>query len=36
MADAEVTAVRWAPDGRFVAVGEAGGAVTIYELLQNL
>jgi WD40 repeat protein len=28
----EITAVRWSPDGKCVAVGEAKGRVTIYEL----
>ena len=28
----EITAVRWSPDGRRVAVGEAKGRLTIYEL----
>jgi WD40 repeat protein len=28
----EITAVRWSPDGKRVAVGEAKGRVTIYEL----
>ncbi len=28
----EVTAVRWSPDGKRVAVGEAKGRLTIYEL----
>jgi WD40 repeat protein len=30
---AEITAVRWSPDGKRVAVGEAKGRVTIYELI---
>jgi WD40 repeat protein len=34
LADAEVSAIRWAPDNRHVAVGERQGAVTIYELVQ--
>jgi dipeptidyl aminopeptidase/acylaminoacyl peptidase len=33
LAAAEVTAVRWSPDGRRVAVGEAGGGIGIYAIL---
>ncbi len=29
-----VTAVRWSPDSRFIAVGERTGRLTIYELIQ--
>lgn len=34
LADAEVSAIRWAPDNRHVAVGEREGMLTIYELVQ--
>lgn len=34
LADAEVSAIRWAPDNRHVAVGESKGMLTIYELVQ--
>lgn len=34
LADAEISAIRWAPDNRHVAVGERQGTVTIYELVQ--
>jgi WD40 repeat protein len=33
LADAEVTAVKWSPDSRFVAVGEKKGKLTVYELI---
>jgi WD40 repeat protein len=35
MTDAEVSAIRWSPDGRFVAVGERQGKLGIYELLTS-
>jgi len=31
----EVSTLRWSPDGRFLAVGERGGALSIYELATN-
>jgi len=31
----EITAVRWSPDGKRLAVGEAKGRVTIYELVNR-
>jgi WD40 repeat protein len=31
----EVSALRWSPDGRWLAVGERGGRLTICELLTN-
>lgn len=34
LADAEVSAIRWAPDNRHVAVGEREGMLTVYELVQ--
>jgi WD40 repeat protein len=36
MTASEVSALRWSPDGRFLAVGERGGGITIYELATNL
>ena len=33
MLDSEATAVRWSPDGRFVAAGEKQGRLTLYELV---
>ena len=33
MTDSEITAVRWSPDGRRVAVGEKQGRVTVFELV---
>jgi WD40 repeat protein len=33
MLDSELTAVRWSPDGRFVAAGEKQGRITLYELV---
>jgi WD40 repeat protein len=33
LADSEVTAIRWSPDSRYVAVGEKKGRLTIYELV---
>ena len=33
MTDSEVTAVRWSPDGKRVAVGEKQGRVTVFELV---
>lgn len=35
LAEAEVTAIRWSQDGRFVAVGERQGALTVFELVQS-
>jgi len=35
MTAAEVSALRWSPDGRFLAVGERGGTLSIYELVRN-
>jgi WD40 repeat protein len=32
----EVSALRWSADGRYLAVGERGGAVSIYELTSSL
>jgi WD40 repeat protein len=31
----EVSALRWSPDGRFLAVGERGGVLSIYELVTS-
>jgi dipeptidyl aminopeptidase/acylaminoacyl peptidase len=33
MADAEISALRWAPDGKRVAVGEKQGRVSLYEMV---
>lgn len=33
MTDSELTAIRWSPDGKRVAVGEKQGRVTIFELV---
>ena len=33
MTDSEITAVRWSPDGKRVAVGEKQGRVTLFELV---
>jgi WD40 repeat protein len=35
MTASEVSALRWSPDGRFLAVGERGGRLTLYELATN-
>lgn len=35
LTDSEPSAIRWSPDGRFVAVGERKGRVTIHELVQK-
>jgi len=35
MTASEVSALRWSPDGRYLAVGERGGRLTIYELATN-
>jgi WD40 repeat protein len=35
LADAEVTALKWSPDSRFVAVGEKKGKLTVYELVNT-
>lgn len=34
LTDSEPSSLRWSPDGRFVAVGERGGALSIYELVR--
>jgi WD40 repeat protein len=34
LADAEPSALRWSPDGRFVALGERRGRLSIYELVR--
>jgi WD40 repeat protein len=36
MTAAEVSALRWSVDGRYLAVGERGGALSIYELTSSL
>jgi WD40 repeat protein len=33
MADAEVSALRWSPDGKRVAVGEKKGRVSLYDVV---
>jgi WD40 repeat protein len=33
LTSAEVTVTRWSPDGRLVAVGEANGKLSVYELI---
>jgi WD40 repeat protein len=35
MADGEISALRWSPDGRRVAIGEKGGRVTLMELVSR-
>lgn len=35
LTDSEPSAIRWSPDGCYVAVGERKGRVTIYELIQK-
>ena len=35
LTDSETSALRWSPDGRFLALGERKGRVTIYELIQT-
>jgi hypothetical protein len=32
MADSEISVVRWSADGKFLAVGEKQGRLTIFEL----
>ncbi len=34
LTDAEPTVLRWSPDGRFIAVGERSGRLTIFELVR--
>lgn len=34
LTDAEPTCVRWSPDGRFVAVGERAGKLSVFELVR--
>jgi WD40 repeat protein len=34
LTDAEPTCVRWSPDGRFIAVGERGGKLSVFELVR--
>lgn len=34
LTDSEPACLRWSPDGRFVAVGERGGKLTIFELVR--
>jgi WD40 repeat protein len=33
LTSAEVTVTRWSPDGRYLAVGEANGKLSVYELM---
>lgn len=35
VADSEVSLVRWSPDGRFLAVGEKKGRLTVFELVSR-
>lgn len=35
MVDSEVTAVRWSPDGKWLAAGEKKGRLTVYELVSR-
>ncbi len=35
LTDSEPSVLRWSPDGRYVAVGERKGRLTIFELLQS-
>lgn len=35
LTDSEPSVLRWSPDGRFIAVGERKGHLSIYELLQS-
>jgi WD40 repeat protein len=35
MTASEVSVLRWSPDGRFLAVGERGGRLSIYELTNS-
>ncbi|HEY5102339.1 MAG TPA: hypothetical protein VII70_06120, partial [Steroidobacteraceae bacterium] len=36
MTASEVSALRWSADGRYLAVGERSGALSIYELTSSL
>ena len=35
MTDSELSALRWSPDGKFLAAGEKKGRVTVYELVSR-
>ena len=35
MADADLSVVRWSPDGKFVAAGEKQGRITVFELVMR-
>ena len=34
LTDSEPSCLRWSPDARFIAVGERGGTLSIYELVR--